>query len=53
MIEPGPLGAFSGFQVNLLLEPGRATGKEKRLLDQLRNVMGVRHYSLRTERPYC
>jgi hypothetical protein len=28
-------------------------GKPKKLLDQVRDVMRLRHYSLRTERTYC
>ncbi len=29
------------------------TGKEKRLLDQVRGVMRLKHYSFRTEQTYC
>ncbi len=29
------------------------TGKEKRLLDQVRDVMRLKHYSFRTEQTYC
>src|SRR5215211_6928436 len=36
-----------------VVEPGRATGKEKRLLDQMRDVMRLKHYSYRTEESYC
>src|SRR4029450_9587506 len=36
-----------------LLEPAPSSGKEKKLLDQMRDVMRVKHYSLRTERTYC
>lgn len=36
-----------------LLEPAPVSGKEKKLLDQMRDVMRVKHYSLRTERFYC
>ena len=35
------------------LEPAPASRKEKKLLDQMRDVMRVKHYSLRTERSYC
>jgi hypothetical protein len=35
------------------LEPAPASRKEKKLLDQMRDVMGVKHYGLRTERSYC
>ena len=28
-------------------------GKPKKLLDQVRDVMRLKHYSLRTERSYC
>ena len=35
------------------LEPTPASGKEKKLFDQMRAVMRVKHYSLRTERSYC
>jgi hypothetical protein len=35
------------------LEPSPASRKEKKLLDQMRDVMRVKHYSLRTERSYC
>lgn len=30
-----------------------AAGKEKKLLEQMRDVMRLKHYSLRTERTYC
>ena len=36
-----------------LLEPAPFSGKEKKLLEQMRDVMRVKHYSLRTERSYC
>ena len=35
------------------LEPTPASRKEKKLLEQMRDVMRVKHYSLRTERTYC
>jgi len=35
-----------------LLEPAPSSGKGKKLLEQMRNVMRVKHYSLRTERSY-
>ena len=35
------------------LEPTPASRKEKKLLDQMRDVMRVKHYSLRTEQTYC
>ena len=36
-----------------LLEPAPASRKEKKLLDQMRDVMRLKHYSIRTERSYC
>ena len=30
-----------------------AAGKGKRLLDQMRDVMRLKHYSFRTEQTYC
>ena len=36
-----------------LLEPAPTSRKEKKLLEQMRDVMRVKHYSLRTERSYC
>ena len=35
------------------LEPTPASRKEKWLLEQMRDVMRLKHYSLRTERTYC
>ena len=35
------------------LEPPPASRKEKKLLEQMRDVMRVKHYSLRTEQSYC
>ncbi|MEO6783010.1 MAG: phage integrase N-terminal SAM-like domain-containing protein, partial [Bradyrhizobium sp.] len=34
-----------------MLLPGPAS--QKKLLDQMRDVMRLKHYSLRTERTYC
>ena len=36
-----------------LVEPVPAAGKEKKLLDQMRDVIRLKHYSLRTEQSYC
>jgi len=35
------------------LKSSPACRKEKKLLDQMRDLMRVKHYSLRTERSYC
>ena len=35
------------------LEPAPASRKEKKLVDQICDVMRVKHYSLRTEQSYC
>jgi hypothetical protein len=35
------------------LEPTPTSGKEKKLLEQLRDMMRMKHYNLRTERSYC
>ena len=35
------------------LELAPASRKEKKLVDQIRDVMRVKHYSLRTEQSYC
>ena len=39
--------------MNRFLEPAPASCKEKKLLDQIRDVMRVKHYSLRTEWTYA
>jgi Phage integrase, N-terminal SAM-like domain len=36
-----------------LLEPHPGLRQGGKLLDQMRDVMRVKHYSLRTERSYC
>lgn len=36
-----------------VVEPGTAVRKEKKLLEQMRDVMRLKHYSLRTEQSYC
>lgn len=36
-----------------VVEPPPTEGKPKKLLEQMRDVMRVKHYSLRTERTYC
>ena len=36
-----------------VVEAPAAPGKEKRLLAQMRDVLRLKHYSLRTERTYC
>jgi hypothetical protein len=35
------------------LNISEAAGKPKKLLDQVRDLMRLRHYSIRTERCYC
>jgi hypothetical protein len=37
----------------IVLPPDPSLGKPKKLLDQVCDVMRVKHYSLRTERTYC
>ena len=37
----------------MLLPPEPTLGKPKKLLDQVRDVMRLKHYSLRTEGTYC
>ena len=40
--------------MNVFLAPQAVAGKpKKKLLDQVRDVMRLKHYSLRTERTYC
>ncbi len=40
--------------MELILDSDAVTGKpKKRLLDRVRDVMRLKHYSLRTERTYC
>ena len=39
--------------MNPLLERSSTQNKPKKLLEQMRDVMRVKHYSLRTERTYC
>lgn len=36
-----------------VVEDGAAGGKGKKLLDHMRDVLRVKHYSYRTERTYC
>ncbi len=36
-----------------VVAPAISSGKPKKLLDQIRDVLRVKHYSLRTERSYC
>lgn len=36
-----------------IVPPGHSADKPKRLLEQARDVMRLKHYSLRTERSYC
>jgi hypothetical protein len=36
-----------------LLESRPDPRKEKKLLEQMRDVMRLRHYSIRTEQSYC
>jgi len=36
-----------------ILSTPPAPAKEKRLLEQMRDVLRLKHYSLRTERTYC
>ncbi len=35
------------------LTPSPAQGKPKKLLEEVRDLMRLRHYSIRTERCYC
>ena len=37
----------------IVLPPDPSLGKPKKLLDQVCDVMRLKHYSLRTERTYC
>jgi hypothetical protein len=46
-------GTVKAETIDPVLEPDPASGKEKKLLDQMRDQMRVKHYSLRTERSYC
>src|SRR5436190_14311018 len=39
--------------MNSVVESGAPARKEKKLLDQMRDVMRLKHYSLRTEQSYC
>lgn len=39
--------------MSVILPLAAATSKPKKLLEQVRDVMRLRHYSLRTERSYC
>ena len=36
-----------------LVPPSPPPGKPKKLLDRVRDVLRVKHYTLRTERSYC
>jgi hypothetical protein len=36
-----------------VLTANRATDKPKKLLERVRDVIRLKHYSLRTERSYC
>jgi hypothetical protein len=36
-----------------VVTPADTAGKPKKLLDQTRDVLRLKHYSLRTERSYC
>lgn len=39
--------------MNPFVVPAPAASKPKKLLDQMRDVMRLKHYSIRTERSYC
>lgn len=39
--------------MSMIVATAAETGKSKRLLDQMRDVMRVKHYSFRTEQTYC
>src|SRR5438309_2249797 len=39
--------------MKMLLPESRASDKPKKLLERVRDVIRVKHYSLRTERTYC
>jgi integron integrase len=43
----------SRFMSQAPVAPALAPGKPKKLLDQTRDVMRLKHYSIRTERSYC
>ncbi len=39
--------------MSALLVPAPTEGKQKKLLEQVRDVLRLKHYSIRTERCYC
>ena len=39
--------------MSVFLRAATPVGKEKKLLEQIRNRMRLKHYNLRTERSYC
>lgn len=39
--------------MNRVVAPVPAPDKKKKLLDQMRDMMRLKHYSIRTERSYC
>jgi len=39
--------------MQMLLTESQAADKPKKLLERVRDVIRVKHYSLRTERTYC
>lgn len=45
--------AIKAGNMNPVVAPVPAVGKKKKLLDQMRDVMRLKHYSIRTERSYC
>jgi integron integrase len=47
-----PLGKHR-FMSGQMVSTGDARGKPKKLLEQVRDTMRVKHYSVRTERTYC
>src|SRR5437773_12368912 len=49
---PGPI-TKSDLMTPASVPPGVPGSKPKKLLDQTRDVLRLKHYSLRTERSYC
>jgi len=47
------MGTVKAESMDPVLEFAPASLKEKKLVDQMRDVMRVKHYRLRTEQSYC
>ena len=43
----------TGSMSEVIVPAVNSADKPKKLLDQVRDVLGLKHYSLRTERSYC